>query len=228
MSDGAAPDAREGRRFLPPDLVAQLLPRGRRIKVRRNQVIIAEGTLSTDVYLIISGLVQVSVISLGGRETIFRTMGVDELVGELAAIDDGERSATVVALAESVLCQFSAEQFRGFLSEVPAAGYWMARQLTDRVRDLSERNTLLANLSVNGRLITELLRLARPLADGAGAGISELPTHAVLAARIGATRESVNRALRDLARQGLVTQSGRTLAVPSLDGLRVALQRQQR
>lgn len=231
MGEGAAPDGPEGARFLPPDLVSQLLPRGRQVRFKRDQIIIAEGTLSNDVYLILSGTVQVSVLSLRGRETIFRTMGPNELVGELAAIDNGERSATVVALADSVLVHFSAEQFRRFLSEVPMAGFWMARQLTDRVRDLSLRAIEMANLTVSGRLIAELLRLPRSLDGGSnalGVTIADLPTHAELAARIGASREKVNRELRSLARQGLVSQSGRTLTLPSLTSLQAALGRQQR
>jgi CRP/FNR family transcriptional regulator, cyclic AMP receptor protein len=231
MDGGTAPVGSEGARFLPPDLVSQLLPRGRQVRVKRDQIIIAEGTLSTDVYLVISGAVQVSVLSLSGRETIFRTMGPNELVGELAAIDNGERSATVVALADSVLAHLSAEQFRRYLSEVPMAGFWMVQQLTHRVRDLSLRAVEMANLTVSGRLIAELLRLARSLDAGsnaAGVTIADLPTQAELAARIGASREKVNRELRSLAQQGLVDQSGRTLTLPSLSALQAALGRQQR
>ena len=89
----------------------------------------------------------------------------------------------------------------------------------------------MANLTVSGRLIAELLRLARSLgasSNAAGVTIADLPTQAELAARIGASREKVNRELRSLAQQGLVDQSGRTLTLPSLSALQAALGRQQR
>jgi CRP-like cAMP-binding protein len=229
MGHVSTPVACHDPRFLPPDLVAQFVARGRAVRVRRGQVIIAEGAVTTDVYLVVSGLLQASVVSIGGRETIFRSIGPNELVGELAAIDQQERTATVVALKESVLSHLMAEQFRAYLSDVPMAGFWMARQLTDRVRDLSARAFEMANLTVSGRLIAELLRLALPAgADSQQGVISELPTHADLAARIGSNRESVTRELRGLTRQGLVCQSGRTLSIASLSKLQTLLQHQQR
>ncbi len=229
MADVSPSPAADAARFLPPDLVSQFLPRGRLVRVKRGQVIIAEGTLSTDVYLIVSGLLQVSVLSVSGRETIFRTISPNELVGELAAIDNAERSATVAALEDTVLSHLTAEHFRKYLSEVPMAGFWMARQLTDRVRDLSVRTFEMANLSVGGRLVAELLRLAPPPQPGADmATIADLPTHAELAARIGTNRETVTRELRSLARQDLVAQTGRSLAIPSFARLQSVLKLQQR
>jgi CRP-like cAMP-binding protein len=218
--DGAAIDPPG---LLPPDLANELLKRARQSTVKRGQIVIAEGTSSDDVFYIVKGKVQVSVLSIGGWETIFRDMRAGELVGELAAIDGQDRSASVVALEDSVLAMLSAAQFRRYLAEVPRAGYWMARQLTERVRGLSARAFEMATLPVSGRLVAELLRLPAETA-GEGRTIADLPTHAELAARIGTHRETVTRELRALARQGLVQQDGRALSLPSVERLNNLLQ----
>lgn len=222
--DGVAVDAPG---LLPKDLAAELLERARQMRVRRGQIVIAEGTPSNDVFYIVKGKVQVSVLSLGGWETIFRDMGAGELVGELAAIDGEERSASVVALEDSVLATLSAAQFRRFLSEVPKAGYWMARQLTERVRNLSARAFEMATLPVSGRLIAELLRLPASRA-GDTQSIADLPTHAELAARIGTHRETVTRELRALVKKGFVRQEGRALLIASVEQLDAFLQDMRR
>lgn len=209
--------------LLPKDLAAELLARAHQMRVKRGQILIAEGSPSDDVFYIVKGKVQVSVLSIGGWETIFRDMSSGELVGELAAIDGEERSASVVALEDSVLATLSAAQFRRFLSEVPKAGYWMARQLTERVRNLSARAFEMATLPVSGRLIAELLRLPGEV-DCDRRAIAELPTHAELAARIGTHRETVTRELRALVKRGLIRQEGRALLVYSVERLNQNLQ----
>ena len=95
---------------LPLALREPLLDRSRLIHARRGQIIIAEGASATDVYFIASGLVQVSLFSLHGRETILRDMGPGRIFGELAAIDNQPRSASVIAIEDSQLSIIAADQ----------------------------------------------------------------------------------------------------------------------
>lgn len=69
----------------------------------------------------------------------------------------------------------------------------LLRQSTDRIMDLS-------TLGANNRVHAELLRLARSDAgDGRRATISPIPSHSEIASRVSTTRETVARALGDLA-----------------------------
>lgn len=208
---------------LPADLSAALLARARRVVIAAGQTVIGEGSRSDEVYFIVNGELTVSVLSFGGWETVFRNMGPGELVGEIAAIDGGTRSATVVARAESELAVLTAAQFRAFLAEVPRAGLWLAQQLAVRVRNLSDRAFEMASLPVAGRLIAELIRLPGTT-DGDRRQAARMPTHAELAARIGTHRETVTRELRNLARRGVISQQGRALEIPSLTVLESLIQ----
>lgn len=214
---------------LPPTLADAFIARGTRVHARKGQMLIAQGSEASDVYLIQSGRVNISVFSANGRETILRDMGSGRLFGELAAIDGRPRSANVTATEDAVLVMTSSASFRNFLVEVPGAGFWMAAQLVARVRNLSEKSVELASQPVAARLVNELLRLASAhgIRDDRSE-IARMPTHAELAARIGTHREAVTRELRMLAREGLVAQTGRRLVVHSYTGLAALLDRLSR
>ena len=206
-----------GDTLLQPDLREAFLSRARNLKVRKSQIVIAEGTDSTDVYLVRSGKLRISLSAANGREILLRDIGPGAVVGELAAIDGGLRSASVAALEEAVLACQRAEDFIRFLGEVPQAGLWMTRQLAARVRDLTERTTELATLPIAGRVQRELLRLAAEAGgEGDQAIIRPMPTHAEIASRLGTHREAVTRELNQLAQEGIVRQTGRQTEILSV------------
>jgi CRP/FNR family transcriptional regulator, cyclic AMP receptor protein len=228
-SENVAVLGRDKEATLPPALGDALLARARHMPVRRGQIVIADETQSTDVFLIVSGRVQISLLSPHGRETIVREMGPGRIFGELAAIDGYPRSANVVALEQSALAVLSGVEFRDFLSNVPEAGFWMAQQLAGRVRNLTEKVFEMATMPVSHRLQSELVRLAMDagISDDRSV-IPQVPTHADLAARIGTHREAVTRELGLLASEGIVTQVGRTLTINSVGRLQALRERTTR
>lgn len=229
ISGDAAVPATDREETFPSALKDALVARARQMHVRRGQIVIADETLSTDVYLILDGRVQISLLTVHGRETILREMGPGRIFGELAAIDGQPRSATVIALEDSTLATLSGTDFRDFLASVPQASFWMAQQLAARVRNLTDKTVELATMPVSHRLQSELLRLAGQAGSDADRGtIDPLPTHADLAARIGTHREAVTRELGRLASEGIVTQTGRKLIVNSLGRLQALRARTMR
>lgn len=226
QANNSPPDVEEP---FPAHLKEPFIARSSTVHVRRGQIILTEGSGSDDVYLITSGKVQISLFTMNGRETILRHMGPGMLFGELAALDAQPRSANVVALADSSLAHLTGEAFRTFLSEVPVAGFWMAQQLSARVRNLTSKAFELANMSVSSRIQNELMRLASEgRSDGETIAIDKFPTHAELAARLGTHREAVTRELGLLAKEGIVKQGGRTLRIISLPRLQEMRLRTQR
>lgn len=215
---------------MPPRVQDAFLARSRQVGFSRKQVIMTEGAEDTDVFLLLAGRLQFSLISPQGREVILREMGPGEMFGELSAIDGQPRSTNVVALEDSRLAQMSAGEFAAMLGEVPDAGLWVAQQLAQRIRNLTDRAFELATLPVASRVQAELLRLVREAAtDGADTvEIRPMPTHADIAARVGTSREAVSRELGLLAQEGLLAQSGRTLRIGSIAALRAVYERMLR
>jgi CRP-like cAMP-binding protein len=196
------------------------------MKVRRGQIILAEGDETVDVYLVRQGKVQVSLVSPHGREIIFRELGEDQVFGETGVIDGRHRSANIVAIEDSLLARMRGEEFLEFLESAPGATLWMARMLVAWIRDLTERAFELATLPVAARVHGELLRLASDSgASGDRVRIDQMPRHVDLAARIGTHREAVTRELNLLAVDGILRQSGRQAEILSVTRLRTLYER---
>jgi hypothetical protein len=113
--------------------VVQLLP---------NAVVFKGGEHGDAMFLVIQGEVRARTI-IGGRESTLSIMGVGECFGELAVIDEGPRSADVVASVESVLLKISAAALKRLFHEAPAlaAPFLLAlnKTITSRVRNLTKR-----------------------------------------------------------------------------------------
>lgn len=205
---------------LPDELQNAFRARARILHARRDQIVLAEGIEATDVYLIATGRVKISLFARQGRETILREMSAGQMFGELAAIDGQPRSASVIAVEDSTLYHLSGEEFVAFLRDTPSAGLWMSRQLSMRVRDLTEKIFELTTMPVTTRLHCELMRLG--LENGVVgdvAVIEQFPTHSDLASRIGTHREAITRELSFLRKERVIRQAGRRMHILSVERL---------
>lgn len=174
-----------------------------------------------DVYFIITGRVRVVNHSLSGREIAFHEMDAGEYFGELAAIDEQPRSATVVALNDSLLASMSPDTFINLLQDHPPLAIEVLRELAQFVRISTNRIMELSTLGAHNRVHSEILREARAQAgeDSNSARISPIPVHADIASRVSTTRETVARVLGELAKQGVVKREKNALVVNDLEQL---------
>jgi CRP-like cAMP-binding protein len=183
--------------------------------------IIGHESDARDVYFIITGRVRVVNHSLSGKEIAFHELDAGEYFGELAAIDEQPRSASVVALNDSLLASMSPDTFINLLQDHPQLAIEVLRELAQFVRVSTNRIMELSTLGAHNRVHSEILREARALAgeDGNSARISPIPVHADIASRVSTTRETVARVLSDLAKQGVVKREKNALVVNDLEQL---------
>lgn len=209
---------------MPTVLAERIGPRTAFIRARAGQTITPLGSGSNSVYFLIEGRVQVTVFSLGGREVVLRNLKPGMLFGELAALDERPRSATIVSIDATHLASIPGEVFREAVCAIPEAALWMMRRLASQVRELTDKVFELNTLRVAGRLHCELLRLCDGGSDdGRTAEIDPFPTHAELASRIGSHREAVTRELRYLAGRGILRQDSRRTIVTDLPALQTLI-----
>jgi len=168
---------------------------------------------STDVFFVLRGGVRVTVLAQGGREIIFSDHGPGEQFGELAALDQAPRSASVTTLYATRLLVLPGAAFRVALAASPIMNARMMAQMVSRIRSLSARFVEVALGSVRHRLVAALLREARPRPGSSEQIVSPPPRHHVLAARIGVRREAVTRELAALERLGLLRQEPRGIVL---------------
>jgi CRP-like cAMP-binding protein len=188
-------------------------------RVRAKEQVLDLGAGGTDLYFVERGHVRV-VIPAASREVILRDIRDGEFFGELAAIDGGQRAAGIVAVTDTTVASMSAAVFRGAVHTYPDVCDQLLVVLAGQIRILVNRANEQSCLGARFRLCAELLRLARPAADG-GAVVTPPPTHAELAARISSHREVVTRELGAMERAGLIVRRRGAIALPDPDRLRV-------
>jgi len=186
----------------------------------RGETLVDKGATSRDVFFITKGSAAAVTFSPAGREVTLGIIRAGDVFGELAAIDDEPRSATVTAMEHSEVGILSAEQFRELLMHDAKVAFRLLQKLAAIIRTTGIRIMELATLQAAQRVYSELLRMAQP--DVAVPGlwvVRPLPPMHEIAGLTGTTRETVNRAISQLYGPGLLKRKGRNLFLMDRDRL---------
>jgi len=164
----------------------------------------------TMMYMIESGSVRVISIGRTGQELTLNVLGPGEIFGELSLLDGQQRSATAITLAPAVVWLLSQVDLKEFMSKYPPVNQAMLKILVERVRTTARRLEAMTFQDVLGRLAFELLSLAERSGQPCEVGIEiTIPlTQVDLATMVGATRESVNKAVSILRSKELIDVDG--------------------
>lgn len=176
----------------------------------KGSVILFEDDPGDALFIVRSGRVKVVLVSEDGREVILGLLGVGEHFGELSLIDDQPRSAHVIAMEESSLLVLRRDDFRRRVEANPSVAWSLLTELSRRLRRADGKIGSLVLLDVPGRIARMLLDAA----DEGGAALIEKPlTHQTIAHLIGASRETVSRAMRGFQDAGWLATERRRIRI---------------
>jgi len=178
---------------------------------QKNTIIINEGDEASTFFIIITGAIKVFLSNEEGKEIIINAQGPGDHFGELALLDGAPRSASVITTEKSTIGVISKEDFHKVLSRNTDMALNLIRELTRRVRFLSDNVRTLALMDVYGRVAKVLLGMAQE-EDGKMV-INNRPTQQDIANHIGASREMVARILKDLATGNYISIDGKRLII---------------
>jgi CRP-like cAMP-binding protein len=223
----AAPEALAGQQFwsaLAAADQAALTAAGAIRRYPRGRALMHQGGAPDAVLLLRSGQVKVYTTTSAGREVLLAIRGPGELVGELAALDDRPRSASIVALEDVEALTLSPDAFRAFLAGHPAAAMALLGMLARRLRDSDSKRTGFAAMTTLGRVAERLLELAERFGSEEQDGIRiELRlSQEELAGWCGTSLESVARALATMRSLGWIETRRREIRVLDLAALQHA------
>jgi CRP-like cAMP-binding protein len=143
-------------------------------------------------------------------------VGTGELLGEVALLDGKERSADATALTKCDLLVLERRDVVGFLEKRPDLCLKLLELLCARLRKSDQRMSDIAFFELSSRLAKVLLdRAGKPARANLKPKLSLSQTE--LAGMINATRENVNRCLRNWQRQGIVDVSERWITLLQRD-----------
>jgi CRP-like cAMP-binding protein len=200
----------------------ELFAGARRIKLSADQVLFSAGQEGDGCYRVDEGLLKASVTDPDGDERILAILGPGSVVGELSMLDCAPRSASVVALRDSIVSFVSRLGFEKFGQSRPELYRYVATLLANRLRDTNDSLAATSFLSIKGRFARALLRLAEEFGREVGEGrivIRQKVSQADLAAMAGVARENVNRLLHDWTSRSLVSRHAGYYCVENLGEL---------
>ncbi len=177
----------------------------------KNSVIINDGDESDSLYVIVSGRVKVFLMNDKGKEVILNYQSAEEYFGELSLLDQVCRSASVITLEPCQFIIITKTDFMRCISMHPEIALRVIRDLTARLRELTDEVKGLALLDVYGRLTRVLLKLAEM--KGGELVIDQLPSRKDLASMIGSSREMTTRIIKSLEEGKYVSIQDKTMII---------------
>jgi len=175
-------------------------------KVEAPKIILSSGDNSTEVYFIVSGLVRATMYTPSGREVSYQDIYAGNMFGEMAAIDQMNRSTHVIAIEDTALLKLSSKSFIDIISTYPSVGLATLYKITKVNRFLCERIYEFSALDVNHRIRAELMRLAKGISPNSSGEVTivNMPIHQELANRLATHREAVTRELNRLENENVI------------------------
>jgi len=187
---------------LPPSLLEAIASRGNVRTFPANAILINEGDSTDSLYIVLSGRLCVYATGDNGREVVLAEHGAGHYIGELS-LDGEPRSASVKALEPSSCYVVPGSDLRTFLVENPDFTLFLSAKLIRMVRRLTEQVKSLALQDVYGSVARLLVELSDPV--GEERVLRHRLTQQDIAARVGSSREMVNRVLKELVTGGYVS-----------------------
>lgn len=212
-----AGDASPGVATFPAAAFAELFSGCRTDRHAAGQALFLQGDPGDRVFGVLSGKLEISLLAADGRKLVANIETANSLVGEIAALDGGPRSASVTCLSDCTVVSLSRAQLLDRIERSPALGRAVIGYLCSRLRWMSDEVGDQALLALDQRLAKRVLFLSGLIGEPTGWIIV---SQQEIAEFLGATRESVNKTLADWRGSGLVEVGRGKVRVIDPQGLR--------
>ncbi|GHE12387.1 Crp/Fnr family transcriptional regulator [Streptomyces alanosinicus] len=201
---------------------ATLLALGHELDFAPRDVLLRQSEPSSHVLFVVQGWTKVTAAAASGYEALLALRGPGDIIGESAALTGRTRSATVTALEQVRAVAVQRERFTEFLADSPAVSFALLGLTSDRTRAADRRRLEFASMNVKERFATLLLDLARTHGRRTAEGVElSVPlSKQELAGSVGASREAVQRLLKELRERDVVRTGRRALVIVRPDVLR--------
>lgn len=198
-----------------PRAVNALLDELETIRFSRGTTIFNEGERGDRLYIIIEGKVKLARHSSDGRENLLAIMGPSDMFGELSIFDPGPRTSSAVCVTEVTAAMMDNEQLEKWLGDHPDITSQLLRMLARRLRRTNNSLADLIFTDVPGRVAKALLQLANRFGvqEGTNLRVNHDLTQEEIAQLVGASRETVNKALAEFAHRGWIRLEGKSVLI---------------
>ncbi|MEL7459878.1 MAG: Crp/Fnr family transcriptional regulator [Pseudomonadota bacterium] len=177
-------------------------------------VLFEQGDDGDALFAILSGSLEISVVSEDGRKLSLDVLKDGDMIGEIAFFDPGVRTATATALADTRLFRIRNRDMAEAIRKSPELGIDMINLAGQRMRWMNSQLSDQVFLPLSARLARKLIHLTE-------GGVSELNmSKSDLAEFMGTTREAVSKTLSDWKRDSIVEAPRGVIRIIDRDALK--------
>jgi CRP-like cAMP-binding protein len=189
--------------------------------IKKGNTLFQEGDAGDRLYIVTEGKIKLSHASGDGRESVLMVLGPGDMFGELSLFDPGPRTATAIAVTDSKVLGLGNTDLNPWLAGRPEVAQKLLQALAHRLRRTNEAMSDLVFADVPGRVAKALLELGEKFGSKTDAGIyvNHDLTQEELAQLVGASRETVNKALADFVSRGWLKLETRSVELLDLERL---------
>jgi CRP-like cAMP-binding protein len=191
------------------------------VKLSRGQTLFKEGDAGDRLFVVVDGKLKLGTTSNDGRENLLSILGPGDMFGELSLFDPGPRTATATAVVDSKLLALANDQVIGWVKEHPQVSLQLLGRLAQRLRKANDVLSDLVFADVPGRVAKAIIELGKRFGTKKDdeLHVNHELTQEELAQLVGASRETVNKALADFANRGWIKLEPRAVIVLDYDRL---------
>jgi CRP/FNR family transcriptional regulator, cyclic AMP receptor protein len=185
------------------------------VKVSKGQTLFKEGDAGDRLFVVVEGKLKLGTSSGDGRENLLSILGPGDMFGELSLFDPGPRTATATAVTDARVLALANDQVIGWVTAHPQVSLQLFKRLARRLRRTNEVLADLVFADVPGRVAKAIMDLGERFGTKKNDGlhVNHELTQEELAQLVGASRETVNKALADFAGRGWVRLEPRAVVV---------------
>ena len=185
------------------------------VKVAKGKILFKEGDIGDRLFVVVEGKLKLGTSSDDGRENLLSILGPGDMFGELSLFDPGPRTATATAVVDSRLLALANDQVISWVTAHPQVSLQLLGRLAQRLRKANDVLSDLVFADVPGRVAKAIIELGERFGTKKDDGlhVNHDLTQEELAQLVGASRETVNKALADFASRGWVKLEPRAVVV---------------
>ncbi|MBN1681348.1 MAG: Crp/Fnr family transcriptional regulator [Anaerolineae bacterium] len=190
---------------------------------RTGDIILRQGDISSSMYIVKSGSVDIRVTAADGEVKTLATFGPGQVFGEFALLDGLPRSADAIAQERSELLILTRPEFFMYLEQHPAVAINLLVLISRRLRFTLQRTE---DEEHGGSTLAKIAELLVRLAERYGEQIDNnlqlaiRLTRGELAGVIGCPRSDAESALETLRQKGIIDLHGRHMTIYDLAELK--------
>lgn len=191
------------------------------VRLAKGATLFSEGDPGEHLYVIVEGKLKLGTSSGDGRENLLSILGPGEMFGELSLFDPGPRTSTATAVTDVRLLSLGHDQVIPWVTRHPQVALHLLARLAQRLRRTNEVVGDLVFSDVPGRVAKALIDLGERFGKETDEGlyVHHDLTQEELAQLVGASRETVNKALADFASRNWIRLDGRAVLIIDVDRL---------